>query len=153
MAKFRVPNTYVIIFFVLLLCAASTWFVPGSVPQTWQVFSALYEGFSQQAGIIAFVLIIGGAFWVVNSTKAVDAGITKFLVKARELERFAAIRWLGVGNIVMVLIMLLFGLFGAVFGMSEETIAFVAVVIPIARSLGYDEFIAVCMVYVAAHVG
>ena len=49
--------------------------------------------------------------------------------------------------------MLLFGLFGAVFGMSEETIAFVAVVIPIARSLGYDEFIAVCMVYVAAHVG
>ena len=153
MPKFRVPNTYVIIFFVLLLCAASTWFVPGSVPQTWQVFSALYEGFSQQAGIIAFVLIIGGAFWVVNSTKAVDAGITKFLVKARELERFAAIRWLGVGNIVMVLIMLLFGLFGAVFGMSEETIAFFAVVIPIARSLGYDEFIAVCMVYVAAHVG
>jgi uncharacterized ion transporter superfamily protein YfcC len=153
MAKFRVPNTYVIIFFVLLLCAVSTWFVPGSVPQTWQVLSALYEGFSQQAGIIAFVLIIGGAFWVVNSTRAVDAGITKFLVKARELERFAAIRWLGVGNIVMVLIMLLFGLFGAVFGMSEETIAFVAVVIPIARSLGYDEFIAVCMVYVAAHVG
>ena len=153
MAKFRVPNTYVIIFFVLLLCAAATWFVPGSVPQTWQVFSALYDGFSQQAGIIAFVLIIGGAFWVVNSTKAVDAGITKFLVKARKLERFAAIRWLGVGNIVMVLIMLLFGLFGAVFGMSEETIAFVAVVIPIAKSLGYDEFIAVCMVYVAAHVG
>ena len=90
---------------------------------------------------------------MVNSTKAVDAGITKFLVKARKLERFAAIRWLGVGNIVLVLIMLLFGLFGAVFGMSEETIAFVAVVIPIAKSLGYDEFIAVCMVYVAAHVG
>jgi hypothetical protein len=40
----------------------STWFVPGGNPQTWQVFSALYEGFSQQAGIIAFVLVIGGAF-------------------------------------------------------------------------------------------
>ena len=49
--------------------------------------------------------------------------------------------------------MLLFGLFGAVFGMSEETIAFVAVVIPLARSLGYDDFVGVCMVYVAAHVG
>lgn len=153
MRKFRVPNTYVIIFFVLLICAASTWFVPGAVPQTWQVFSALYEGFSQQAGIIAFVLIIGGAFWVVNTTKALDAGIMKFMIAAGKLERYSLIRRLGVGNIVMVLIMLLFGLFGAVFGMSEETIAFVAVVIPIARSLGYDEFIAVCIVYVAAHVG
>ena len=153
MGKLKVPDTYVIIFSVLVLCAVSTWFVPGAVPQTWQLFSALYEGFTQQAGIIAFVLIIGGAFWVVNSTKAVDAGIVSFMNRARSLERFAFVRFLGVGNIVMVLIMLLFGLFGAVFGMSEETIAFVAVVIPLARSLGYDEFIAVCMVYVAAHVG
>lgn len=153
MGKFKVPNTYVIIFAVLLICAAATWFVPGAEPQTWQVFSALYEGFSQQAGIIAFVLILGGAFWIVNSTKAVDAGIVKFIAKARELERYPLFRRLGVGNIIIVLIMLLFGLFGAVFGMSEETIAFVAVVIPVAKSLGFDEFIAVCMVYVAAHVG
>ena len=153
MGKFKVPNTYVIIFFVLLLCAAATWFVPGAEPQTWQVFSALYEGFSQQAGIIAFVLILGGAFWVVNSTKAVDAGIVKFISAARSLEKYSFFRKLGVGNIIIVLIMLLFGLFGAVFGMSEETIVFVAVVIPIAKSLGFDEFIAVCMVYLAAHVG
>ena len=149
----KVPNTYVIIFSVLLLCAVATWFIPGGVPQTWQVFSALFEGFSQQAGIIAFVLIIGGAFWVVNSTKAVDAGITRFISKVSRLERFPLLRKLGVGNIVIVLVMLLFGVFGAVFGMSEETIAFVAVVIPLAKSLGYDEIVGVCMVYVAAHVG
>lgn len=151
--KFKVPNTYVIIFFVLLLCAVSTWFVPGGSPQTWQVFSALYEGFSQQAGIIAFVLVVGGAFWVVNSTKAVDDGILRFIRKARELERFTLVRKAGVGNIVIIAVMLLFGLFGAVFGMSEETIAFVAVVIPLAKSLGYDEFVGVFMVYLAAHVG
>lgn len=149
----RVPNTYVIIFVVLLLCAVATWLVPGGQPQTWQVFSALYEGFSQQAGIIAFVLIIGGAFWLVNSTKAVDEGIMKFIDKVRQLEKFTIVRKLGVGNIVITLVMLLFALFGAVFGMSEETIAFVAVVIPLARSLGYDDFVGVCMVYVAAHVG
>ena len=153
MAKLKVPNTYVIIFTVLLVCAVATWLVPGGEPQTWQVFSALYEGFSQQAGIIAFVLIIGGAFWVVNSTKAVDEGIMKFINKVQGLERFTLVRKLGVGNIVITLVMLLFGLFGAVFGMSEETIAFVAVVIPLARSLGYDDFVGVCMVYVAAHVG
>lgn len=149
----KVPNTYVIIFSVLLLCAVATWFIPGGVPQTWQVFSALFEGFSQQAGIIAFVLIIGGAFWIVNSTKAVDAGITRFISKVSTLERFALIRKVGIGNIVIVLVMLLFGLFGAVFGMSEETIAFVALVIPLAKSLGYDEIVGVCMVYVAAHIG
>lgn len=153
MAKLKVPNTYVIIFVVMALCAVATWFVPGGEPQTWQVLSALYEGFSQQAGIIAFVLIIGGAFWVVNSTKAVDEGILKFIGKARKLEKHSLVRKLGVGNIVIVLVMLLFGLFGAVFGMSEETIAFVAIVIPLAKSLGYDEIVGVCMVYVAAHVG
>lgn len=153
MKKFRVPNTYVIIFAVIAICAISTWFVPGGDPQTWQVFSALYEGFSQQAGIIAFVLIIGGAFWLVNSTKAVDEGIMAFISKVGMLEKHALVRKVGAGNIVIVLVMLLFGLFGAVFGMSEETIAFVAVVIPLAKSLGYDEIVGVCMVYVAAHVG
>ena len=153
MGKIRVPNTYVIIFAAILLAAVATWIVPGGVPQTWQVLSAMFEGFSQQAEIIAFVLVIGGAFWVVNSTKSVDEGIMKFIGKVQHLERYSLIRKTGVGNIVIVLVMLLFGLFGAVFGMSEETIVFVAVVIPLAKSLGYDEFIGVCMVYVAAHVG
>lgn len=153
MRKFKVPNTYVIISIVLIVCAMSTWLIPGGNPQTWQVFSALYKGFSQQAGIIAFVLVIGGAFWVVNSTKAVDEGIMKFISRVQSLERFRLVERIGVGNIVITLVMLLFGLFGAVFGMSEETIAFVAVAIPLAKRLGYDEFTGVCMVYVAAHVG
>lgn len=153
MRKFRVPNTYVIIFSILIICAVASWIVPGAEPVTWQVFSAMFEGFREQADIIAFVLIIGGAFWVVNSTKSVDVGIMKFINVVSKLERFRLIHAIGVGNIIMVMIMLLFGLFGAVFGMSEETIAFVAVVIPLAKSLGYDEIIGVCMVYVAAHVG
>ena len=153
MGKLKVPDTYVIIFSIIVLCALSTWLIPGGQPQTWQIFSALYEGFSQQAGIIAFVLVIGGAFWIVNSTKALDDGIMKFIGKVRKLERYSLVRRLGTGNIVITLIMLLFGIFGAVFGMSEETIAFVAVVIPLAKSLGYDEVVGVLMVYVAAHVG
>ena len=170
MKTIKVPNTYVIIFFVILLCAMATWFVPGgqyvdsptggqvyteveAVPQTWQVFSALFDGFSQQAGIIVFVLIIGGAFWVVNSTKAVDTGITRFMRRTQKLEQKGLMGKIGTGNLIIVLMMLLFGTFGAVFGMSEETIAFTAVAIPLAISLGYDSIVGVCMVYVAAHVG
>lgn len=153
MGKQRVPNTYVIIFAALFICCIATWLVPGGNPQTWQLFSAMFDGFSRQSEIIAFVLIIGGAFWVLNSTKAMDEGIAKFIASITKLERFRIVRRLGVGNIVITLVMLMFGLFGALFGMSEETIAFVAVVIPLAKSLGYDEITGVCMVYLAAHVG
>ena len=167
--KLEFPSTYVIIFAVTLIAAAATWFVPGgeyvtgddgvtfvqqeSVPQTWQIMTSLYEGFTAQAGIIVFLLIIGGAFWIVNSAKAVDAGIHSFLAFTSRLERFRVLRAVGVNNIVLVLIMLLFSVFGAVFGMSEETIAFTVLIVPLAISMGYDSIVGVCMVYVAAHVG
>ena len=47
----------------------------------------------------------------------------------------------------------MFSIFGAIFGMSEETIAFTIIIIPLAISMGYDSLVGVCMVYVAAHVG
>ena len=168
--KFEFPNTYVIVFAAILLCAAATWFVPGgeyikdadgtmtynmteSVPQTWQVFSALYRGFEKQAGIILFILVVGGALWIVNSTKAMDAGIAAFLSRMQSLERFRLIRTVGVNNIILIAMTLMFSLFGGIFGMSEECIAFVAISIPLAISMGYDSITGVGMVYVGAHVG
>ena len=168
--KREFPNTYVIIFVIIIICAIATWFVPGgqyvkgedgsvsyeqveSVPQSWQVMTALYSGFSKQAGIIVFILIIGGAFWIINATKAIDAGIFSFLGWTKKLESNKLLRKLGVENIVMIFIMLLFSLFGAVFGMSEETIAFVVILVPLAISMGYDSITGLCLVYVAAHVG
>jgi len=47
----------------------------------------------------------------------------------------------------------MFSLFGAVFGMSEETIAFVIIFIPLAISMGYDSIVGVSMCYLATHVG
>ena len=122
-------------------------------PQTWQVFSALFNGFMDKSDIIAFILIIGGAFWIMNKSRAIDTGVMGFLRFARRLERHRFFRKIGVNNIVIVLVMLLFSLFGSVFGMSEETIAFTLIVIPLAISMGYDSIVGVCMVYVAAHIG
>ena len=155
----RVPNTYVILFVLILLCAAATWLLPGgvyekgadgvtvysrvdAVPQTWQVFSALYEGFKLQAGIIAFILIVGGAFWILNATGAVDFGIRRVIARVGRHDR-----------LVLALISLLFSLGGAVFGMSEETIPFVGIVVPLVVSLGYDAIMGLLVVYVAAAVG
>ena len=122
-------------------------------PQTWQVFSAFYKGFVKQSNIIVFILIIGGAFWIMNKSHAIDMGIHSFLRFTKRLERNRLIRRIGVNNIVIILVMLLFSLFGSVFGMSEETIAFALIIIPLAVSMGYDSIVGLCMVYVAAHIG
>ncbi len=176
----RIPHTYTIISVVILICAILSWIVPAGEyvrqtvevngttrtvivdnsfhsvdqsPQTWQVFSALLDGFERQAGIIAFLLIMGGAFHILNSSRSIDVGILSFLSQTKGLERNRLIRSLGVDNVVIASVIILFSLFGAVFGMSEETLAFVIIIVPLAISMGYDSITGICMVYVAAHVG
>lgn len=142
MSTGKFPNTYVIITALILLCAVITWFVPGSNPQTWQVFSALYDGFIKQAGIIVFILIVGGAFQTLGSTGAVDFGIRKFISRTGKHDK-----------LVLASIALLFSTGGAVFGMSEETIPFVGLVVPLVISMGYDAFTGLLIVYVASNIG
>lgn len=174
MAKKRqFPHTYVIVFTVILLAAISTWFIPagefardenkmivtGSYhqvdqqAQTWQLFSAFYKGFVRSPKIIVFILILGGAFWILNESKAIDAGVGSFLAKSKRLERYMFFRKVGVNNIIITLVMLMFSFFGAVFGMSEETIAFVIIFVPLAISMGYDSIVGVCMCFIAAGIG
>ena len=177
----RIPHTFTIVFALIVLSAVLTWVVPAgeftretitdvngdsrevvvngsfhyvdSAPQTWQVFSALFNGFVDKADIIIFILMVGGAFWILNNSHAIDVGVMAFLRKVRRLGRYKLIQKLGVDNIIITFVMLLFSLFGAIFGMSEETIAFVVVFIPLAIQMGYDSITGVCMCYVAAHVG
>lgn len=174
MKKRQIPHTYVIIFYIILFCAILTWIIPGGKyvehtdasgavsmqftpvennPQTWQVFAAFYDGFTDKADIIVFILIIGGAFWIVNDSKAFDIGTIGFLKKAEKLETNPFLRKIGVDNFILTAIMLLFSIFGAVFGMSEETIAFTIILVPMAISMGYDSITGVCMVFVAAGLG
>ncbi len=159
MRKFKVPNTYVIIAAIIVVCAVLTWFIPGgqyvkaddgtlsyesvdAVPQTWQVLSAIYHGFVKQAGIIVFILVVGGAFWLLNATGAVETGIQRFIVRIGKRDL-----------LVLVALTILFSLAGAVFGMSEETIPFVGIVVPLVVSMGYDAFMGMLVVYVASNVG
>ncbi|MDD4426364.1 MAG: AbgT family transporter, partial [Mariniphaga sp.] len=46
-----------------------------------------------------------------------------------------------------------FSLFGAVFGMSEETIAFTIIFVPLAISMGYDSIVGVSLCFVGAALG
>ncbi|HOP04866.1 MAG TPA: AbgT family transporter [Tenuifilaceae bacterium] len=179
--KREFPHTYVIIFSLIIISALLTWIVPGGEfereintlkdgtqrevivkdsfhytdnnPQTWQIFSSFFEGFVDKADIIVFILMIGGAFWIMNDSKAIDVGIFYFLKKTKRIEHIKFIKFLGIDNIIISLIMIMFSVFGAVFGMSEETIAFVIIFVPLALSMGYDSIVGVNMCFVAAGLG
>ena len=129
----KIPHTYVIVFFIIVFSAILTWIIPAgefkreqklmadgttktmivensfeyvdSQPQTWQIFSSIFNGFVAQAHIIVFILLIGGAFWILNASKALDAGILSFIKATKKLERYKFLKKIGVNNIVMILIM------------------------------------------------
>ncbi|MBT3384606.1 MAG: YfcC family protein [Prolixibacteraceae bacterium] len=176
----KVPHTFVIIFLLIAFCAVLTWVIPGgefereiitvngvereviksqsfqfieSDMQTWQIFSAFFDGFVNTANIIAFILMIGGAFWILNESKSIDIGIYSFLKFAKKWEKSKLLKKFGVNNIILTGIMFIFSLFGAVFGMSEETIAFTIIFVPLAVSMGYDSIVGVSLCFVAAALG
>ncbi len=179
--KSKIPHTFVIVFSIIVIAAVASWFVQGgeytrtvkvlpdgsqkniivpesyrqveSNPQTWQVFSALYDGFVAKADIIVFILIIGGAFWIMNESKAIDISILAFLNFTKRLEHNTLLRKIGVNNIIIILIMTLFSIFGSVFGMAEETIAFIIIFVPLAIRMGYDSIVGICLCFFAAGLG
>ena len=180
-SKRKFPHTFVIIFSLIVIAALSSWFVMGgeysrtektlpdgstktiilpdsyhsveNQPQTWQIFSALFDGFVSKSDIIIFILLIGGAFWIMNESKAIDVSIMAFLRMTQKLEKINFFRKIGVNNIIMTLIMIVFSLFGSVFGMSEETIAFIIIFVPLAINMGYDSIVGVSLCFFAAGLG
>ena len=168
--RFKVPNTYLLIFSILILIAASTWFIPGGrydrevingtevvVPGSFHyiveknpqgigdLFSSPIKGFDEAALIIGFVLIVGGSFFVLQQTDAINALIRK-LARAYKTSKTMRVMFLPV-------LVTLFSLAGATFGMNEEIIPFVLIFVPISLALGYDSIIGVAIPLVGAHVG
>ncbi|MCS6808490.1 MAG: YfcC family protein [Bacteroidota bacterium] len=167
--KFKLPNTFILIFSLLVFITALTWVVPGGEYATTQVngrtvivpgsfhyiernpqgFGALMtapiKGFVEASLIIGFVLIVGGAFSVLQKTEAIDA-LIKSIAQAHERSAF-------VRAALIPLFMLLFSIGGATFGMNEEAIPFVLIFVPLALALGYDSLVGVAIPFVGVQVG
>ena len=167
--KLKAPNTFVIIFSILVIVAIATWFVPAgefnriekngreivesgsfkyvdSNPQNIDaLLTSPIKGFVLGAEIIGFVLIVGGAFTVFQKTKAVDSGI---LAIAKAHSKYSFVRVM-----LIPIFMILFSLGGAVFGMSEEIIPFILVFVPMALILGYDSITGIAIPFIGAGAG
>lgn len=107
-------------------------------------FEGLVSGdkWGSAVGVVAFILLTGGAFGIIMKTGAIHNGILALIAKTQRME--------------FVFIPLMFGLFslgGAVFGMGEEAIAFCIVLLPLMLALGYDAITTVLVTYVATQIG
>jgi len=108
------------------------------------VFEGLVTGskYGSAVGIVALILVVGGAFGIIMRTGAVESGIYAFIRNTKGLERLA-----------LPMIFFLFSLGGATFGMSEEVIPFAMIMVPFVIALGYDSIVAVTVTFVASQVG
>lgn len=192
--NFLMPDTYIIIFFVVLFAAILTYVVPQGYFQTKEVsymvgdvektktvivddsfqyvkddngnpvkkgvklFAAdgetngflnyMFEGLvtgdkeSSAVGIIAFLLVIGGAFGIVLSTGSVEHGISRMIKRMKGKE-----------FLIIPVLFILFSLGGAVFGMGEEAIPFVLIVVPMTVAMGYDAIVGIMITYCATQIG
>lgn len=191
--EWKVPHTFVIVFFIVALAAISTYFVPVGqfeteeitygesgaestrtvlIPESFSfitddegdfvylgtslfeagggvgflnyVFEGLVSGdkWGSAVGVVAFILIIGGAFGIILRTRAVEEGILRVIDKTQGRE-----------VLIIPVMFFLFSLGGAVFGMGEEAIAFAIILVPIMIRLGYDAITGILITYVATQIG
>lgn len=111
------------------------------------VINAMHNGFVNggmdgTAGMIAFILIIGGSFAVLIRTGAIDAGIWSVLKRMN-----------GKDILIIPAAMLIFSLGGAVLGLGEELIPFAMILMPLLIRLGYDGITVMLAIYCSMMIG
>ncbi|MCF8364235.1 MAG: TIGR00366 family protein [Bacteroidales bacterium] len=169
----KIPDTFSILLFIMGLFILLTWIIPAGVydresttiggitkeilvpgsyrevdsnPQGIGAFlMAPIKGFIGASQIIGFCLIVGGAFGVFNRTGAINAGLSRVLIKSRKNPRNK--------KLIVPAIMILFSLAGATFGMSESVLVFIMITVPLALALGYDSIVGISMSFLAAGIG
>lgn len=168
MRPIAVPHTLVLLFGIMVLAYVATWLVtPGSfetvvndhgksvvVPGTfkylenranlpiWTLLSVVPRAMAAAQEIIFSVFIFGGVIAVLQATGAIDAAIGA-LVRVFQ-EQWT---WLLFG------LMFLFSIFSATFGMAEEYIGFVGVLVVLCAALKLDAIVAVGTMVIGYGIG
>ncbi|SHH00472.1 YfcC family protein [Virgibacillus chiguensis] len=164
--KLGLPDAYVILFMILVLAAIATYIIPAGsferetvddktivVPESYQqieqdpasfmdLFVSIQQGMIDSAGLIFLVLIIGGAFGVIEYTGAIDALIMKTINKTKNKE-----------YLLIILVSTLFSIFGALGIIVNAVIAFIPIGIILARSMKLDAIVGVSIIYLGAYAG
>ncbi|HDV0843917.1 TPA: YfcC family protein, partial [Enterococcus faecalis] len=165
----KIPSSYTILFFIIFLMVILTWIIPAGqydvnkakelIPGTfhyvmknqqglWDIIKAPVIGMmgddktSAAIPVSLFLLVVGGFLGVINATNSLNAGISS-IVK----------RYQGREKQLIVVLMILFSLGGTTFGMSEETLVFYPLLLPVMYSIGLDSLVAVGVILIGSTVG
>ena len=164
--RFKVPHTYVILSIVVLIMTVCTWILPtGEYDRVevdgrtvvdassyhavdanpigfFDLFKEIPKGFNDGATVIFFIFCTAGMFNIIMASGAIERGIGKLALATRGKEK-----------LLIPVVMAVFALAGATFGINEETIIFVPVGIALARALGYDAIVGMSIVMLGASIG
>jgi uncharacterized ion transporter superfamily protein YfcC len=171
--RIKIPDTFTILILIMVVFIILTWIIPAGVydrettevggitkevlvpgsyrqvensPQGAGAFLlAPIRGFIAASQIIGFCLFVGGAFGVFSRTGAINAGLFRILRASRQNPKRK--------RFIVPMVMVLFSLAGATFGMSESVLVFIMLTVPLALALGYDSIVGICMSFLAAGVG
>ena len=166
--RFKMPDTYVLLFFIIILMAVATWFVPAGAydrvadPNTGRnivvagsyrvvesspvgllgVLTSVPRGMVEAGAIVFLVFIMGGAFNIIISTGAFDAGFG-YLLK----------RFKGREKVVPVILLLIFTLSGAMLGWAEEGLIFMPILVAFSLTLGFDSMVGAGILLLGMNAG
>jgi len=163
----KLPDAYVILFGILVIAALLTYIIPAGtferqetesgasiiVPNSYNtieqqpvnivdIFKAIQDGMIGGANLIFLVLIIGGAFAVIEKTGAINAVILKTIDKTRNKE------WM-----LIIMVAALFSVFGGLGIIVNAVIAFIPIGIILARAMKLDAIVGVSIIYLGAYSG
>lgn len=100
-----------------------------------QFLTSFMRGCEETADIIFYIFLVCGAFFVVNETGALTAGVG------------GLIRKLGKRDVLLIPILtLIFAILGATAGIFEEMLCFIPILLPIFIAAGYDSLMVVAVV-------
>lgn len=162
MKKRKTPNTYVIIFCVIVFVAILSWFIPGGVydidesghaiagtyhatisnPQgLWDVFIAPITGMigsKSMTGAIAIslnIMIFGSFLEMMDESNAIKLYLKRITEKNQKNMYF-----------LITILVLIMGIFGTIQGSYEEGFVYLLMFIPVILALGLDTIVAVMIV-------
>ncbi|MDL2263611.1 TIGR00366 family protein [Synergistaceae bacterium OttesenSCG-928-I11] len=164
----KFPNTAALLLIIIFLCAVLTYVVPAGeferkkdeasgrtlvVAGTFhyvdqqpigpgELLAALFNGLLKASDIIAFIFVIGGSMAIVVKSGAINAALGNVIKKHKNKTQ-----------LLIPVVMIAFAFAGATFGMAEETLPFVAILIAAAMSMGYDRLVGVCFVTIGVYAG
>ena len=141
--SFKLPTAYTVLLIITAIIAIVSHFIPGATPASLSDFiMAPINGLNNSIDIAIFVLLIGGFLGITTKTGALDAGIASVVSKLKGKEL-----------ILIPVLMFLFSLGGTSFGMSEETIAFTALVTTTMIIAGFDPLVSVATIILGSGCG